>query len=269
MASAKYGSTLRGALRKMPGVQRLQAKRYERVFLSRCGYGFSRGVFRTFDEARASVAGEAPTGPDAPGYSEHHVDRIERIFYYDYPVLHWLGPSLKKDASIFDIGGNVGVHYYSYQRYLPFPPGLTWTVCEVATLIARGESIARERSATSLRFTRRLEDAEGSDCLVSAGALQYIEAPSLGGILGALRRRPRHLLLNKLPIYDGPSFVTLQNGGVTFLPQHVFNRASLLGDLAGLGYQLRDEWDVPHLSCRVPFHEGRSVPSYTGMYLSL
>jgi putative methyltransferase (TIGR04325 family) len=87
--------------------------------------------------------------------------------------------------------------------------------------------------------------------------------------LGALRSRPRHLLLNKLPLYDGEPFVTLQNGGPVWAPQHVFNRRQFLGALEELGYELVAAWDVPGFSCAVPFRAGHAVSRYSGLYLRL
>jgi hypothetical protein len=50
--------------------------------------------------------------------------------------------------------------------------------------------------------------------------MQYVGSPDLllqkmidHGI------RPTHVLLNRLPLYDGPQFVTLQNGGLVYCPQ--------------------------------------------------
>lgn len=259
---------LEGFIKRLPGVGRLRARRYESLFLSPAGYGLFRGVFDTFDEARASLGRQRPMGADAPGYSEHHVDRMHRVFLYDYPILFWLRGALHDGASVFDLGGNVGVHYYAYQKYLSYPPGFQWTVCEVDSLITRGEAIARERGATGIRFTKEVRDAEGCDVFVTSGALQYVEAPSLAVMLGDLRRRPQHLFVNKMPLSEGRSFVTLQNGGPTFLPQHVPNRAEFLGSLSRLGYRLRDAWETPHLSCHVPFHPDCSVAVYSGLYLT-
>lgn len=260
---------IKSVLKRLPGAERLRARRYESWFASTDGYGHFRGVFGTFAEARASVPSSKPTGPDAAGYSEHHVDRMERVFLYDYPIMYWLRPILGEDASIFDLGGNVGVHYYGYQKYLVYPAGLSWKVCEVDTLIATGEKIARERRAPSLTFTKNISDADGCDVFVTSGALQYVEAPFLHDALSSLKILPKHLFINKMPLGESAAFVTLQNAGVTFLPQHVLNRGAFIQSLTSLGYSVRDEWETPHLSCVIPFHEQRAVPAYSGLYLSM
>lgn len=265
-ASVKAG--LKQLVDGLPGMTRFRANRYEAFFLSPRGFGSFRGIFSTFDEAIASLAPRRPSGADAPGYSEHHVDRLDRVFLYDYPVLFWLRELLGEGTSVFDWGGNVGVHYHAYQKLLTFPAGLTWTVCEVPSMIARGAQIARERGTRSIRFTAEPRDVDGTDVFITSGALQYIERPGLVELLGSLARPPRHIFINKLPLYAGPTFVTLQNGGATFLPQYVFNRGEFLGGLAALGYRLKGEWETPPFSCYVPFHPERTVKTFCGLYLT-
>ncbi len=63
------------------------------------------------------------------------------------------------------------------------------------------------------------------DILLVSGSLQYITSPDvlLQKIMGK-GLRPAHILLNRLPLYDGHRFVTLQNGGLVYYAQYVFNR---------------------------------------------
>jgi hypothetical protein len=42
---------------------------------------------------------------------------------------------------------------------------------------------------------------------------------------------------------------------------------SFLESTASLGYKVIDAWEVPGLSCLVPFHPERSVATYSGLYL--
>jgi putative methyltransferase (TIGR04325 family) len=249
---------------RIPPVQALRERKYEHVFRSH--QGLVRGVFADFEHARRSAPVGKPVGMESPEYVEHHTDRADYIQAYDYPFLFWLDRILPTVRSVFDFGGNVGVHYFAYAPYLTYPADLKWVVCELPNLIRAGERMALERQAHQLTFTTWFGDAEGTDVLIAAGALQYIERP-LGEQLVALRSRPRHLLLNKLPLYDGEPFVTLQNGGPVFAPQHVFNRAQFLRALKYLGYELVDAWEVPEFSCAVPFQPGRFVSRYSGLYL--
>jgi putative methyltransferase (TIGR04325 family) len=257
---------VRGLIKRIAPIQAVRAHKYERCF--RRGYGLFRGIFSDFEDARRSAPQDRRLGMDWPEYARHHTDRVEHIEAYDYPCLFWLRRILDTNTRVLDYGGNVGVHYHAYARYLEYPAGLEWLVCELPTMVTLGEHIARQRNATNLSFTTNFRQAEGSDVLIASGVLQYIQEP-LAERLASLRARPRHLLLNKLPLYDGEPFVTLQNGGPVFAPQHVFKRGEFLSGLRTLGYELIDSWDVPGLSCHVPFHPERAVPMYSGLYLRL
>ncbi len=102
----------------------------------------------------------------------------------------------------------------------------------------------------------------------NSATLQYIDSPGLSELVDSLTVPPRHLLINKLPLYDGEPYITLQNGGVHFIAQRAFNRSQFLGALAKRGYRVIDEWQLESISCFVPFHPERAVPRYTGLYLA-
>lgn len=81
-----------------------------------------------------------------------------------------------------------------------------------------------------------------------------------------LAEKPQHLLINRLPLYDGEQFVTLQNGGQVFYPQYVFNQSDFINSLIDLGYELVDRWEDHELTCIIPFHPDQSVHFYHGLY---
>ena len=62
--------------------------------------------------------------------------------------------------------------------------------------------------------------------LLAAGVIQFIDDPFAR--LAAAPALPEHLILNKVPVYDMPSAVTLHNMGTAFSPYHLFNRRELL-----------------------------------------
>ena len=137
-----------------------------------------RGVYDSFEEALT----HAPVGKLA-GY-EHEDDTascaavVEELNPVDYPVLYWLTrilPEARRD--VFDLGGNMGVAFYAYRRYLNFAPGLRWTVCEIASTVRAGRGMAVERGETQLLFTDDCAEAAAADVFFTAGALQYIEEP--------------------------------------------------------------------------------------------
>ena len=109
--------------------------------------------------------------------------------------------------------------------------------------------------------------ATAIDVVLASGSLQYLDDPAQW--LATLSQRhggPTHVLVNRVPLYEGETFVTLQNAGAVCYPQHVFNRADFFGSIARLGYELVDVWDDEVDSCRVPFHPERSIRAYKGLY---
>lgn len=239
-------------------------------FLSSQGFGFYYGVFQSFQEARASLPCSKEF--DHAPLAEEYVDvRTKRVFAYDYPVLLWLLRALQAGAaSVLDLGGSVGVHYYAYRRYIPMPVGMTWQVVEVPTMVAIGRNLAKTSAATALSFTEDMDQAimaSGSDIWISAGAMQYMEGVRPARLLERCIVRPKHILLNKLPLYPGDDFVTTQNlGAGSFAPVQVFNRLRFIEEIEALGYKLWDKWDVPERSLYLPGCPERSIPSFSGLY---
>jgi putative methyltransferase (TIGR04325 family) len=252
-------------IKKIPGLQRVRELQYRRRFGGDC-YGCFYGVFSTFGEARAVAPKSKHLGFDHPDYPSHHLDRMRRLEPHDYPAILWLNSALAPGIKVFDFGGNVGVHYYAYSRYARYPPGLSWIVCDISGLVALGREIAAREKAAGLSFTESAAEAEGADVYLAAGVLQYVEDMCLSDTLAQMTTKPRHILLNKLPLYDGAPFVTLQNAGDIVTPQYVFNRTQFIGSMQRIGYRLVDGWETPGYSCVVPFHPERWVPLYSGLY---
>ncbi len=259
---------LERSLKALPPVRAWQERAYERMFASDALYGSFRGVFRTFDEARASAPKSRGVGFDHPAFGNEFRERLSRVYPYDYPVLFWLRSLLEPGVRVFDYGGHIGVHFYAYRGYLDYPAGLRWCLCDVPAVVEAARSLAHERGeGDQLTFTTDVRDAEGFHVLIAAGSLQYVEKPSLAVALTSLARPPQHLILNKLPLYDGDAFVTLQNAGPSFVPQHVFNREAFVEGLRSAGYEVVDAWEDRVHSCRIPFDARREVPQYSGLYL--
>lgn len=254
------------AIKHLPGVQRLRAWRYDRYFEGP-GYTSLRGIFSTFADARCSAPATKPLGFDVEGFVHKYADRPTRVFPHDYPVLLGMLPLIGPNTRVFDWGGHLAVHFRGYEKYLHYPPGLRWTICEVPRIVEVGTEDARRRNLTAVRYTMNPREADGCDILLAAGSLQYIDAPSIVELLTALRRPPPHLFLNKLPLYSGEPFVTLQNAGVSFVPLHIWNRDTFIRELSDIGYDVMDTWDVQDLHMSLPFHPERSFSSLTGLYL--
>lgn len=266
-AIKRTGTTI---LRTFPPLRAMQERAYEEHFTSDKGFGLYRGVFRTFEEAADSAPTSKPLGWDTPDYARMFDERHAQIYPYDYPVLFWLRPLLVPGVCIFDYGGHVGLQFYSYRKYLAYPERLTWTVFDVPETVDRGRALAAERGVSEqLPFTIDEYDASGAHILIAAGVLQFVNEPTFDAFLRGLRRPPKHLLLNKLPLSRISSFYTLQNAGPTFAAMRIFDRAELLAALSACGYEVVDEWHDHMHSCVIPFHPERAVTHYSGLYLRL
>ncbi len=252
-------------LNRVPAIRRWRERRYEKQFNGL--YGSFLGVFASFQEAQRAAPASKPFGFDSPQFAEKYGDRFDRIFDYDYPVLFWLRSLLRPDLRLFDVGGHVGEQCYAYERFLRYPAGLSWQVMEVPEIARRGEQLAAERGRKDLSFSSQFEDGDGAEVLLAAGSLHYLPEPGLLGALRKYKRLPPHLILNKLPLHGGSTFVTLQNAGASFVPQYVFNRAEFIKGYEALGYRVLDAWNDRIHSCHIPFRPELSLTHYSGLYL--
>jgi putative methyltransferase (TIGR04325 family) len=253
-------------LLNVPLMRSLLERRYERHFAT-SGLGCFRGVYASFEEANRTTPNTKPLGFDNPGYAKEFDQRLSQVYSFDYPVLFWLRSILAPNSTIFDFGGHRGTLFYSYAKYLEYPEEFQWVVCDLPEIIEAGKRLAEQRGQKGITFTTDFREAGRANIFLASGSLQYVERPRLHEMLTELSARPSHLLINKLPLYDGKEYVTLQNGGVAFHPQYVFNRAEFLERLFQLGYELADTWDVPSHAGRIPYHPEVSFRWHSGLYL--
>jgi putative methyltransferase (TIGR04325 family) len=249
----------------------LSRMRRER-FLSADGAGRYHGVFSSFADARRHLPcrGDTPGFEQAPNLVEYVGLRSQTVFAYDYPVMWWLQRAFERGAArVLDVGGSVGVHYYSYGHFISMPRELAWHIVEVPAIVAIGRELAIRNGAGCLSFSGDLDAAvseKPGDIWLSAGALQYIEDAWPDRLIRMCSVRPKHLLFNKLPLYSGDDFVTIQNvGDGSFVPTNVFNGARFIETIEAIGYRLVDKWDVHERSMFVPDHPERSFPFFSGL----
>jgi putative methyltransferase (TIGR04325 family) len=266
-------------LKQLPIVQsiyrRVKEARYKRKFETD-GYGTFWGIYETFDRAIQAAPQTKPIGYNHAVLANEYQEMLEQenwensgriIASYDYPVLFWLQSIFAEGyKSIFDFGGNVGIHFYVYSRYLTYPDDLQWMVCDYPEIINVGQKLAEKYGASSIGFTRDFKLGKEYDIFFASGSIQYIENLFSKFDYTA---RPKHILINRLPLYDGEQFVTLQNGGRVFYPQFILNRAEFISAATDFGYELIDTWDDRNGSCIIPFYPEKSVYSYSGLYFKL
>jgi putative methyltransferase (TIGR04325 family) len=240
------------------------------------GYGRFWGVYETFEEARQAAPKTKKVGYNDAELAQEYQQMLEQnnwensgriVGSYDYPILFWLNSIFDQGEgkTVFDFGGNVGVHFYSYAKYLKYPEGLRWTVCEVPEIAKVGRQIAEQRGVDNLDFTSEFKDIDDKDIFIGSGSIQYVE--NLGRHIHSLFEKPRHLLINRLPLYNGTEFVTLQNGGKVFYPQYVFNKTEFIEGLEHIGYKLIDIWKIEGKTT-IPFYPEITFHGY-GLYFKL
>ncbi len=239
------------------------------------GYGCFWGMYETFEQARTAAPKTKSVGYDNAELAQEYHKMLEEqnwentgriIGIYDYPMLYWLKSVLAENATtVFDFGGNIGVHFYSYSKYLEYPADLTWTICEIPEIIKVAQKLAAERCVQSLKFTHEFNHVAGKDIFIASGSIQYVESLALN--LSAIVQKPKLLLINRLPLYDGKQFVTLQNGGGVFYPQYVFNQAEFIESILSIGYELIDSWQGGD-NCYIPFPV-ESIAPFWGLCFKL
>ncbi len=228
-------------------------------------YGGFRGIYESFDQAIAAAPKTKPIGYDDEALADSYArDLDETIRQYDYPVLFWMQKLLTDGTNVFDFGGNVGTHYFQYRGYLQLTDTVTWTVLDLPEIVKAGK---HRHSEQNLFFTDDVNQVRQADILLASGVVQYIE--DFSTFVSTLNFQPPHLLINRLPLYDGERFVTLQNGGNVFYPQYVFNRARFIRSIEDIGYRLVDEWIDYIDSCFIPFRSRNSLPHYCGLYFEM
>lgn len=229
----------------------------------RAGHAFCR-VYRTFDAAQRALPAGRTQGYDNSAAASYYRERLERVYPADYPVLFWLSHCLPL-ARVFDLGGHVGVAFRAYRRYLPVESTEEWLVCDVPAVCDAGRELAKEWQTANLHFTSDRTAGSGSELFFASGSLQYLEV-GLHDILSGLSARPRHVLVNQLPVSEHSTYYTTQSIGVSFCPYRIQSGPELLAGMAVLGYELVDRWHNAEKNCWIPLYPQHSLDHYEGFY---
>jgi putative methyltransferase (TIGR04325 family) len=242
---------------------------YTRLVMARRDHtGLYSGVYRSYAEAIADVPPTRLAGWDHEESANLWLNQIDPVRPSTYPVFFWLKHFYGENSALLDIGGSIGLTYYGYRRYCTMPANATWNVVEVPHIAARGAEIAQRECAVGLTFTSQIANVRHCDILLVAGALQFMEN-SVPGLLESLPNKPRHLLLNKLPITPQEDCWTLQNYGPAVTPNRLFNEDMFLAYFASHGYRVRDRWAVQDIDCLIPFYPQRFIREFTGFLFEI
>jgi putative methyltransferase (TIGR04325 family) len=192
---------------------------------------------------------------------------LSAVQHDDYPLLFWFEKAVQDASQVVEIGGHVGIAYYTFERVIEYPKGLLWTIVDVPTVAEAGRKLAAERQRSNLAFVGELAEVKGPiDLLMASGSLQYVPGDLLPKRIGRMANAPRHIILNKTPISDGPGYVTLQNLGPAFCPYRIHGYDELVRPLLDMGYELVDKWQKDR-RVEIPGHPERTVLGYSGYYL--
>jgi putative methyltransferase (TIGR04325 family) len=209
------------------------------------------GAYRSHEEALRHVRPGKLQGYDNEGVSEVSKALMQEVPLWDYPVLYWLKHLSPEISRVIDAGGHIGVKYRAFARYLELDR-IDWIVYDVPAQVRAGRAEVRPEDRT-LSFVERLEDAPPADVLLGSGLLPYLDLP-LADLVGRLRRRPRHILLNKVATRDGSAVVTLENFRLADVPYHIRNAREVPEALDALGYDIVDSWIIESLGHRIDTH---------------
>ena len=249
----------------LPPLRAVHAHFYEREFARVVPWARRfRGAYATFQEAISAAPTGKPVGYDNPGAATF-MEPSGSLLPSDYPVLFWLGKAIAELPSLLDIGGYVGISYYSYRNYLTYPENLEWIVHDVPAVTAAGVEIAQHRDSRGLSFITEITSELRPRTVLAAGSLQFMEE-NFSDLLLRMGALPKNVIVSKTPLTELPDFVTLQDLGPAVCPYKIFNRAKFVQSIEALGYRLVDSWANSDFQCRIPFHPDRSVPSYCGLY---
>ena len=158
----------------LPPVRYLHEILYEREFARVVPWARRFcGVYATFDEAARSAPARKPIGYDNPAGASF-LQPSGDLMPSDYPVLFWLEKAFAESPTLLDIGGYVGISYYSYRNYIKYPEELQWMIHDVPAVTAAGVEIARQQESHGLSFITEITSGLRPHTVLAAGSLQYI-----------------------------------------------------------------------------------------------
>lgn len=267
-------NAIHGAWAKLPGFGGVARGYYLRRF--RRAYAASNlywGIFGDFASAQAEAdrlsTAQLPSTYDLDAAGRMYRSHLDGIRVSDYPLVHWLDRLFARGArSVFDLGGNIGVSYYAFSRYVDYPDDLAWTVHDMPKVMAIGRTWAQTHDdSRRLAFADAETGADGQDVLLVTGALQYLPY-TLPELLRRLSAPPERILVNLSPMHETREFFTLQNLGIAICPYRITSAKGLVDELQALGYSVLDRWISHERHLDVPFHPEARIDGYSGFVFS-
>lgn len=250
-------------------VKKLRKKRFEKHFSLDKGVNYFRGVYPNFSDALASAPKTKPTGYDNDFSAKMYKERIGKVYSTDFPVLYWLKALEGNYSNVFDFGGHIGLHYYSYQNYLDFNKIKSWTVCDVKAVCDEGSKYSKENDKEcKLSFTTDIENAKGKDIFLAKGSLQYIDW-EIAERIKNFETLPKYVLINTIPTHKKFKTITLNSIGTSYCPYYIRKEDDFISQFLSIGYKLKDTWQHDDKACKIAFEPERSLNYYMGYLFEL
>jgi putative methyltransferase (TIGR04325 family) len=171
-------------------------------------------------------------------------------------------------TNIVDAGGHMGTKFFAFREMLMLQDRVEWIVYDLPALVRAGRARAEREGVPGLRFIDRLEDAPPSHLFLASGLLQYLDVP-FPQLLARLPARPRHMIINKVALREGPTVVTLERHGDARVTYQIRNQNTFMSEISELGYRVVDHWTIPILSHVIPTHPELGASQSKGFCLEL
>lgn len=214
------------------------------------------GAWQTRPAASAACG---TAGYDDAGIADVSFDVMCARAVWDYPMIFWLKRLLQDHPTVIDAGGHMGTKYIAFSDLLDLRD-VRWTVYDLPGIVMA--ACARQDTGgipQTIGFEHALDALGPADILIGSGLLQYLDRP-FAEFVGALDEKPKHILLNKIAIRNGPAIFTAERIGRNQVPYQVRNRDSWEAEISAMGYDIVDSWTIPELGHVITTHPwlGRS-----------
>ncbi|AUN97658.1 methyltransferase, TIGR04325 family [Bacteriovorax stolpii] len=252
------------SLKNLPVILDLRKTIFENKFSSDENVNYFRGIYGSFSEAELSSPKTKPKGYDNTESASLYKERTNKIYSTDYPVLFWMNNYKTDIKKVFDFGGHIGIHYYSFSKLLDFSGIESWTVCDVPSVAEEGRKYSEQRGAKNLNFVSNIQDLSDQDLFLASGSLQYLDW-EIHEKFFELKKFPKYLIFNMLPLHSTTSTITLQSIGTAFCPYYIRKENDFIKGLESIGYELVDLWSNEEKKCHIAFEKERSLNYYRGL----
>lgn len=211
------------------------------------------GVYPDRAAALAALPPSHEAGYDDADIADVSFDWMCQRASWDYPLLYWLKDLSGDGATILDAGGHLGTKYIAFSDVWDMTR-IQWMVYDTPGIIAAAKTRqAQGHLPQAIQFQDDLAQTPPCDILLASGLIQYLDMP-FGDLLDRLPQRPAHVLLNKVPLRDGPSTTTVERIGQARVPYLIRSKAAWQEEIASLGYEITDQWEIDSLRHQIATH---------------